>query len=166
MSDLTFSAITDADVAPTIELWKACGLTRPWNDPANDIAFARKNASSTILVGRETRDGPMVASVMAGHDGHRGWVYYLSVDPAQRGKGYGKQIMKAAEGWMLEQGVWKAQLLVREGNEKVIQFYDDLDYKKSCCLVLERWIDPTKRGDYQPTKQWSSLSFLVQTRSE
>ena len=83
--------IEDGDVADVIALWQRCGLTRPWNDPAADIALARKGANATVLVGRD--DGAIVASVMVGHDGHRGWVYYVAVDPDHRIKGYGRAIM-------------------------------------------------------------------------
>ena len=147
MADLVFTEITDRDVEAVIELWQTCGLTRPWNDPHNDIAFARAKPTSTLLVGREQETGLIVASVMLGHDGHRGWVYYLSVSPELQGKGYGQQTMKAAEDWHLSQGVWKMQLLVRRGNEAVTRFYEGMGYNESACMLLERWIDPSKRGD-------------------
>ena len=60
-----------------IALWEACGLTRPWNDPRRDLDFARGKTASTVLVGR--LDGRLVASVMVGHDGHRGALYYLAM---------------------------------------------------------------------------------------
>ncbi|MDU6244393.1 MAG: GNAT family N-acetyltransferase, partial [Bradyrhizobium sp.] len=76
---LVISDITDADVPAIIALWQRCGLTRPWNDPAADIALARRGDNATVLVGRV--GGAIAASAMVGHDGHRGWVYYVSVDP-------------------------------------------------------------------------------------
>src|SRR3954463_12994882 len=95
MSSLTILPIADADVETVIALWQRCGLTRPWNDPGSDIAFARRGQNATILVGR-TADA-IVASVMVGHDGHRGWVYYVAVDPNERTKDFGRTIMAAAE---------------------------------------------------------------------
>ncbi len=95
---LSISAIEDRDIPEVIALWQRCGSTRPWNDPAADIALARKEANSTILLGRN--DGVLVASVLVGHDGHRGWVYYVTADPEHRFKGYGRAIMSAAEGWL------------------------------------------------------------------
>ena len=89
----------------------------------------------------------IVASAMVGHDGHRGTMYYVSVDPAQRGQGYGRQIIAAAEAWMRERGVWKANLLVRTGNEAVLAFYEELGYAKGKSLQIEKWLDPAKRGD-------------------
>jgi GNAT superfamily N-acetyltransferase len=86
-------------------------LTRPWNDPAADIALARKGVNAAVLTGRDGSD--IVASVLVGHDGHRGWVYYVAVDPDHRHKGYGRVIMDAAEDWLRERGIEKLQLMVR-----------------------------------------------------
>ncbi|MCT4654783.1 MAG: GNAT family acetyltransferase [Cohaesibacter sp.] len=149
MLSLEFCEIKDEDVNEVIALWQACGLTRPWNDPYNDIAFARAKPTSTLLVGRDSQheDGAILASVMVGHDGHRGWVYYLSVSPDHRAEGLGRQTMDAAENWQLSQGVWKMQLLVRGDNHAVLQFYDQLGYQPSSCKLMEKWIDPSKRGD-------------------
>src|SRR3954453_727280 len=108
--DLAISDITDADVPAIVALWERCGLTRPWNDPAADIALARRGDNATVLVGRDgTR---IVASVMVGHDGHRGWVNYVSVDPDCRGKSFGRLIMTAAEQWLRERGIPKLMLIV------------------------------------------------------
>jgi ribosomal protein S18 acetylase RimI-like enzyme len=98
-----------------------------------------------VLVG--LLDGRIVASVMVGHDGHRGAMYYVSVDPALRGQGLGRQIIAAAEGWMRERGVWKANLLVRTGNEAVLAFYEELGYVRGSSVPIEKWLDPSKRGD-------------------
>ena len=87
MSDLAIAPITDADVPAVIALWQRCGLTRPWNDPASDIAFSRKGSNSTILIGRH--ENAIVATTMVGHDGHRGWVNYVAVDPDAQGKDFG-----------------------------------------------------------------------------
>ena len=88
--------IEDADIADVIALWQRCGSTRPWNDPAADIALARKGANATVLIGRD--GGAIVAIAMVGHDGHRGWVYYVAIDPDHRGKGHGRAIMTRGRG--------------------------------------------------------------------
>ena len=64
-----------------------------------------------MLVGRA--GAAIVATAMVGHDGHRGWVYYVAVDPDSQGKGLGRAIMKAAEDWLRAAGIAKLQLLVR-----------------------------------------------------
>ena len=84
---LRFRPIGDGDVDEVIALWERCGLTRPWNNAVKDIAFARAGANSDILVA--CLDGTVAASVMVGHDGHRGAVYYVSVDPERQGRGFG-----------------------------------------------------------------------------
>jgi ribosomal protein S18 acetylase RimI-like enzyme len=120
-------------------LWAACGLTRPWNDPAKDIAFALAGPASDILVGSE--DGRIIASVMVGHDGHRGAVYYLSADPARRGEGLGRMMMAAAENWLKARGVWKLNLMVRNENTGVLTFYEGLGYEDGQVIVMGKWLN-------------------------
>ena len=135
---MAFRAIADADVEAVIALWRACGLTRAWNDPRKDIAFARAGASSTILVGEV--EGAIAASVMVGHDGHRGMLYYVAVVPGRRGQGLGKAAVRAAEAWLAERGVWKINLLVRAENEAVRGFYETLGYEINPVLCMGRRI--------------------------
>ncbi|MBV8700098.1 MAG: GNAT family acetyltransferase [Bradyrhizobium sp.] len=138
-SHLSFAPITDQDVARVIALWERCGLTRPWNDPAADITLARNSPNATVLVGRIA--GEIVGAVMVGHDGHRGWVYYVSVDPDHHGSGHGRAIMAAAEDWLRARGVPKLQLLVRRANSKVQAFYERLGYAEQDTIVFGKWLD-------------------------
>lgn len=108
-------------------LWHAAQLTRPWNDPTDDFHRAIAGATSTVL-GRFD-DERMVATVMIGHDGHRGWVYYLAVDPTARGCGVGTQMMSDAEAWLRDQGVAKLNLMVRHSNSRTRGFYERLGYE-------------------------------------
>ena len=136
---LAIADIRDADVAAVIALWQACGLTRPWNDPASDIALARRGPNSTVLIGRE--NDAIVATAMVGHDGHRGWVYYVAADPALRGRGYGRAIMNAAEDWLRAAGMAKLQLLVRRENAGVAAFYQSIGYEEAQTIMFAKWID-------------------------
>ena len=136
---LSIAAIGDADVTDVIALWQRCGLTRPWNDPAADIALARKGQNATILVGRD--GGAIVATAMVGHDGHRGWVYYVAADPELRGKGYGRAIMNAAEDWLRAAGIAKLQLLVRRENAHAGAFYQSIGYAEAQTIVFAKWLD-------------------------
>jgi ribosomal protein S18 acetylase RimI-like enzyme len=136
---LAITPIADAEIADVVVLWQACGLTRPWNDPAADIALARKGSNATVLVGRE--GGSIVATVLVGHDGHRGWVYYLAVDPDHRGKGHGRVMMDAAERWLREAGIEKLQLLVRGDNTQVKSFYQSLGYSEQERIIFAKWLD-------------------------
>ena len=136
---LAIAPIVDADIAAVIALWQACGLTRPWNDPAADIALARRGPNSTILIGRTDND--IVATVMVGHDGHRGWVYYVATDPDRRAKGFGRAIMDAAEDWLREAGIAKLQLLVRRENARAGAFYQSIGYAEAQTIVFAKWLD-------------------------
>jgi ribosomal protein S18 acetylase RimI-like enzyme len=136
---LTIAPIADADVTAVVAMWQACELTRPWNDPASDIAFARKGPNSAVLVGRD--GNAIVASVMVGHDGHRGWVYYVAIDPEHRGKGHGREIMNAAEQWLRQRGIEKLMLLVRSDNTKVQAFYEQLGYDAQERVIYAKWLD-------------------------
>lgn len=136
---LTVAPIGDGDVADVIALWQRCGLTRPWNDPASDIALARKGENAAMLAGRD--NSGIVASVLVGHDGHRGWVYYVAVDPDCRHKGYGRVIMDAAEQWLRRRGIEKLQLMVRSDNSQVQAFYRSLGYLEQERIIYAKWLD-------------------------
>jgi ribosomal protein S18 acetylase RimI-like enzyme len=136
---LTIRPIEDADVNDVVALWQRCGNARPWNDPAADIALARKESNSTVLLGRH--DGSIAASVLVGHDGHRGWVYYVASDPDHRFKGFGRAMMTAAEDWLRARGIEKIQLMVRPDNSKVQAFYESLGYFEQKRIFYAKWLD-------------------------
>ena len=114
------------DEAAAVALWQACGLTRPWNDPHADIARKLTEQPELFLVG--TVGAELMASAMAGYDGHRGWVYYLAVAPAHRGRSYGRALMREVERLLEERGCPKLNLQVRAANAGVVEFYRKLGY--------------------------------------
>lgn len=136
---LVIAPISDDDISAVVALWQDCGLTRPWNDPAADIAQARRGDNSAVLIGRA--EGAIVATAMVGHEGHRGWVYYVAVDPAHRQQGFGRAIMEAAEHWLRQRDILKMQLLVRPENTKVQAFYETLGYGVQERIVYAKWLD-------------------------
>jgi ribosomal protein S18 acetylase RimI-like enzyme len=139
LAGLSIAPIDDADIVAVVALWQACGLTRPWNDPVADIALARRGSNSTVLIGR---DGNVImATAMVGHDGHRGWVYYVAVDPNRRAQGFGRAIMHAAEDWLRQAGIAKLQLLVRRENVQAGGFYQSIGYDEAQTIVLAKWLD-------------------------
>jgi ribosomal protein S18 acetylase RimI-like enzyme len=119
-----------------VQLWTQTGLTRPWNDSRDDARRALAGATSTILAGFEAE--ALVATAMVGHDGHRGWVYYVAVRADMQGRGYGREIMLACEAWLMRRAVPKLNLMVRGGNLAARGFYEALDYDRDDVLVLSR----------------------------
>lgn len=128
--------IADADAV--IALWHACGLTRPWNDPAQD--FARALAGETSIVLLAEGEGGVIGSVMIGDDGHRGWVYYLAVAESARRTGLGRQLMSAAEDWLRARGCPKIQLMVRDTNAEALDFYAALGLEPQGVVTLGRFL--------------------------
>ena len=120
-------AYVEEDEAELIELWTACGLVVPWNDPAKDIGRKLMVDRDLFLVGRV--EGRIVATVMGGYEGHRGWINYLAVSPEQRRKGYGRRIMEEVERQIAAKGSPKINLMVRTSNTGVIAFYEALGYQ-------------------------------------
>ncbi len=121
-----------------VDLWRRCGLVVPYNPPDADFDFALGRPGSDILVCRE--GGAIIGSVMVGHDGHRGWIYYLAVDPEHQHHGYGRHLVSASEEWLTERDVRKVQLMVRETNQQVIGFYKAIGYEQSPVTVMQRWL--------------------------
>ena len=109
------------DEAVVIALWQRCDLVRPQNDPHKDISRKLKVQPHLFLVG--VFDDQIIATAMAGYDGHRGWINYLAVDPAHQRKGHARAIMTEAERLLRLQGCPKINLQVRTSNTGVIDFY-------------------------------------------
>lgn len=126
--------------ADAVRLWHDTGLTLwPWNDPENDLRRAMAGSSSTVLAGVEP--DALVVTAMVGHDGHRGWVYYLAVAPTEQRRGLGRQMMEACEEWVRARGIPKMQLMVRHGNSPAVGFYEKLGYTDADVTVLGRRLD-------------------------
>jgi ribosomal protein S18 acetylase RimI-like enzyme len=136
---LTIEDLAEQDIESVVALWRRCGLVREWNDPRADIALARTSPNAAILVAR--LDGAIVGAVMVGHDGHRGWFYYLGIDPAMQSRGYGRLITEAGEHWLSVRGVAKVMLMVRPDNAAVHAFYESLGYFDQPRTVFAKWLD-------------------------
>jgi ribosomal protein S18 acetylase RimI-like enzyme len=135
---MQISPLTRAHCDDAAALWHRAGLTRPWNSPEGDFQRALDGETSTVLGGFD--DGCLIGTAMVGHDGHRGWVYYLAVDESRRGAGLGAQLMAAAETWLREQGAVKVQLMVRAENDAAVGFYDRLGYDDVKVAVRAKWL--------------------------
>jgi len=114
-----------ADESAVIALWQRCGLTRPWNDPKKDVQRKLCVQPHLFLVGIEQE---LIATVMAGYEGHRGWINYLAVAPEYQRQGFGQAMMTEAERLLREVGCPKISLQIRSTNIEVIEFYQHLVY--------------------------------------
>ena len=122
-----------------IALWRNCNLVTSYNDPQQDFRFARDKPNSNVLVGL-TPEGNLIGSVMVGHDGHRGWVYYVATDPKYRNQGVGSTMMEAAEKWLKEKGIVKLMLMVRETNIQATEFYRRVGFEQVPNVVMQKWL--------------------------
>ena len=116
----------ESDRADVIALWRRCDLVRPQNDPNRDIDLKMSFQPDLFLVGID--DESIVASVMTGYEGHRGWINYLAVDPTNQLSGFGKKMMDRAENILRALGCVKINLQVRSTNSSVLGFYDSIGY--------------------------------------
>lgn len=138
----TIRAFDRPDTEQVVALWDEAGLTRPWNDPRRDIERKLAVQPELFLVAEESPRGGseavsapsagrvIIGSVMAGYDGHRGWLYYLATAESHRHRGVARALVDEAERLLREMGCPKVQLMVREGNESVLGFYDGLGYER------------------------------------
>jgi ribosomal protein S18 acetylase RimI-like enzyme len=127
------------DESPVIALWKACGLTAPYNDPVADFRFALNKPASDVLV---ADDHGVCGTIMVGHDGHRGWLYYVAVDPVRQKRGIGRALVSGAEQWLKQRGVPKVHLMVRETNAAVTAFYQHIGYDPMPRINMQKWLKP------------------------
>jgi len=128
-----------ADSEAVIALWERCDLVRPWNDPRNDVARKLTVQPDLFLVG--VLDGRVVAAVMAGYEGHRGWINYLAVEPGLRRGGLGRAMMAEAERRFDKLGCPKVNLQIRRGNMNVAAFYARLGYVEDAVISMGKRLE-------------------------
>jgi GNAT superfamily N-acetyltransferase len=141
--ELNIRSFQDEDFDALVALWHSVDMVVWYNRPERDIALWRKTPSAEIFVGElEER---IVASTCVGHDGHRGWLYYVAVDPGLHGHGIGRRMVRFAERWLQQQGVPKVHVMIRPGNRNVEGFYRHIGYETNPCSLLQRWL--IERGE-------------------
>ena len=128
-----------SDKKQLIDLWFECELVVPWNNPELDMDRKLKVNPELFLVGFIGKE--LAASVMAGYEGHRGWVNYLAVAKKYRGRGYGREMMDVIEEKLRNMGCPKVQLQVRNTNEAVIKYYEHLGYRDDCVVTLGKRLE-------------------------
>ena len=128
------------DEESVAQLWADCGLVVPWNNPHRDIQRKLAVQPEMFLVG--CSDGNIIATVMAGYDGHRGWINYLAVHPEHQRAGVGRRMMEEAEILLQEAGCPKVNLQVRSKNTAVVEFYKRIGFKTDDVVSLGKRLEP------------------------
>ena len=133
----------DSDHATVWALWEASGVITDPILAARDLAFCRASADNVLFVG--LRGSNIVATIMAGLDGHRGWFHYVAVQPDQAGAGLGRRMVAHAESWLAERGAVTVELMITESNQAVRRFYESLGYRLQPRVVMTRTLEPPSR---------------------
>jgi ribosomal protein S18 acetylase RimI-like enzyme len=139
MMHVTIRPYEDEDEAQVIALWRDCNLIVPWNDPERDIALKRAIQPELFLVG--VIEERVIATAMAGYEGHRGWLNYVAVAPQHQRQGVGRRIVEAAVARMQAMGCPKVNLQVRDTNRAVIEFYERLGFQVEKVVGMGRRLD-------------------------
>jgi len=132
-------AFQEADADDVVRLWVACGLVRPWNDPRKDIARKLAVQRELFLVG--SVGDRIVATVMGGYDGHRGWINYLAVDPAHRRQGLARQLLADVEQHLRAAGCAKINLQIRHDNLDAIAFYRSVGFAEDAVVSMGKRLE-------------------------
>lgn len=128
---------TAEDEAAVIALWRACGLVIGNSDPVRDFHAVRARPASDILVALNPA-GALIGSIAVGYDSNRGWLHYVSVDPARRGHGTGRDLVHAAEEWLAARDVIDIHLTVRSANAEAVRFYERIGYGTVPSIMMEK----------------------------
>lgn len=142
MSDspaIVIRAFVSSDAEAVVALWRACGLTRPQNDPRKDIARKLTMNPEWFLVAE--RGGEIVGTVMAGYEGHRGWINYLGVAPSFQRGGLGRRLMDEAEARLRAAGCPKINLQVRADNKVAIAFYERIGFAVDAVISMGKRLE-------------------------
>ena len=139
MAGLVIRAYRETNEDAVAELWRECGLVVPWNDPKKDIRRKLSVQREMFLVGLVGSD--LAATVMAGYEGHRGWINYLAVAVDSRGRGFGRCMMDEAKARLRKMGCLKINLQVRKSNSDVIEFYHALGYSVDDVVSMDKRLE-------------------------
>lgn len=141
---ISIRSATDEDEAAVVTLWRACGLVIGNSDPVRDFHAVRAKPTSDILAAFAP-DGVLIGSIAMGHDSNRGWLHYVSVDPARRHHGVGRDLVRAAEQWLAARDVVDVHLTVRSANTEVVRFYEHMGYGAVPSIMMEKVLSKPAR---------------------
>ena len=137
--ELEIRAYRESDQDAVVALWRECGLVVPWNDPRKDIHRKLRIQREMFLVG--SLGSRLVATVMVGYEGHRGWINYLAVATECRKRGFGRRLMDEAETHLRNMGCPKINLQVRSTNVDVVTFYRRIGYSVDDVVSMGKRLD-------------------------
>jgi ribosomal protein S18 acetylase RimI-like enzyme len=149
-----------SDEQDVIDLWSECGLVKPWNNPRRDIERKLLVNPEWFLVG--VVEGRVVASCMAGYEGHRGWINYLAVSPSFRRRGIATAMMAEAEMRLTAAGCPKINLQVRESNQPVTQFYRSIGFSDDHVVSMGKRLEPEHPYDPEATETHQDADVVAE----
>lgn len=158
-SDLVIRSYQTSDRDAVIDLWERCGLVVWYNDPQRDLDLLLATPTADVFVG--TLSDRVIATSSAGFDGHRGWLYYVAVEPDFRAGGYGRRIVRYAEAWLKRQNAPKVQLIIRNSNLGIRAFYKDLGYEKAQVQIYQRWLRDLGPAPGTETREDGKLENVI-----
>jgi ribosomal protein S18 acetylase RimI-like enzyme len=148
MENLLIRSYRPDDENEVIDLWFQCNLVVPHNNPRRDIQRKLKVNPEWFLVG--VLDGEIIATCMAGYEGHRGWINYLAVSPQYRRRGIAATIMKEAENRLRAVGCPKINLQIRASNIEVVRFYQSIGYSEDSVVNMGKRLEPDEPFGSEP----------------
>jgi ribosomal protein S18 acetylase RimI-like enzyme len=138
---VTIRVFNESDTEAVIALWLQAfpeynDASRPHRNPRLSIANKLGTQPELFFVATRDEDGALVGTVMAGYDGHRGWLYSLAVNPDARRLGIGTRLVRHAESALAAIGCLKLNLQVLTEKPDVLSFYDRLGYRADAVVSL------------------------------
>jgi ribosomal protein S18 acetylase RimI-like enzyme len=127
---MTIRAYRPEDFTGVAALWRACFPDDPPRNRAEAAIPAKLAQGDGLFFVAEGSSGDVQGTVMAGYDGHRGWLYAVAVDPKHRQRGIGRALVEHACAALAARGCGKVNLQVRDGNEAAAAFYDQLGFAR------------------------------------
>jgi len=120
------------------DLWRKAGISVGSSDSKEELEIMLKRNPNLFLVGK--RNKKIIAVVMGGFDGRRGYVHHLAIDPDFKKKGYGRMMMDNIHKIFLHMGVHKVHLFIEKDNKEVVCFYESLGWEKRDDLIIMSYI--------------------------
>ncbi|HEC36817.1 hypothetical protein LCGC14_0584590 [marine sediment metagenome] len=120
------------------KLWRKAGISVGSSDSKEELEKMLKRNPNLFLIGK--RNDKIIAVVMGGFDGRRGYVHHLAIDSDYQKKGYGRMMMDKIHNIFLQMGVHKVHLFIEKTNTEVVSFYESLGWEKRDDLIIMSYV--------------------------